>query len=328
MYPWPHTLARHQHSHDFGQLRHSRAASRTTMVALLTLVTMVVEIFFGLLTGSMALLADGLHMGGHALALGLASLSYALMRRYALDRRLSFGSGKIGDLAAYTSTLLLALSVVWMFFESLHRLFYPRPLMAAEALVVTLIGLVVNLLSAFWLHNAEDGGHDHHHHSHGHSHDHHHGDKTDYNLRAALTHVLADLATSVAALIGLLAAWLWGWVWLDPLIALAASVVITRWVISLLRQSTAVLLDTQDKNMAHNVRQRLATIADTAVTDLHLWRIGSQNWTLVAVVVHDGKATPEDYRATLADLPNLHHPIIEVQYCPCANPEAAAAPAS
>lgn len=288
------------HPHDFGQTGRRRAERRIRLAALITFVTMLGEVACGWLTGSMALLADGIHMAGHALALGLAAFSYALVRRYALDRRLSFGSGKIGDLAAYSSTLFLALSTVFLAGESLHRLLAPLPLYAREAFLVTALGLVINLICAFLLHE-------------GHAHEHAHA--PDSNLRAAFLHVLADLVTSVAAILGLAAAWLWQWNWLDPVIALAACVLILRWSVTLMRQTAAVLLDRQEHGaLAAQVQARLAALPNVTITDFHLWRVGQNAWTLVAALrcTGDHPPTPDECRAQLADLPGLHHPIIEV----------------
>lgn len=299
------------HPHDFGQTGTRRAERRTRLAALITFVTMLGEVACGWLTGSMALLADGIHMAGHALALGLAAFSYALVRRYALDRRLSFGSGKIGDLAAYSSTLFLAASTVFLAAESLHRLLAPQPLHAREALAVTVLGLIVNLICAFLLHEGHSHGHDHEH-----AHNHEHAHAPDSNLRAAFLHILADLVTSLAALLGLAAAWLWQWNWLDPVIALAACVLILRWSVTLMRQTAAVLLDRQEHGaLAAQIQARLAALPNVTITDFHLWRVGQNAWTLVAAIRCAGDQpppTPDECRAQLADLPGLHHPIIEV----------------
>ena len=220
---------------------------------------------------------------------------------------MSFGSGKIGDLTAYSSTLFLALSTVFLAGESLHRLLAPQPLHAREALAVTVLGLAVNLICAFLLHEG---------HGHGHGHDHEHAHAPDSNLRAAFLHVLADLVTSVAALLGLVAAWLWQWNWLDPLIALAACVLILRWSLTLMRQSAAVLLDRQEHGaLAAQVQARLATLPNVTITDFHLWRVGQNAWTLIAALRCAGDKpppTPDECRALLADIAGLHHPIIEV----------------
>jgi len=289
-------------------------------VTMLTLATMAAEIVGGLWSGSMALLADGIHMTGHALALGLAAVAYALARRHAHDRRLSLGSGKIGDLAAYTSALLLGVTTVWLVAESVHRLLSPRPIHLTEALVVAVVGLVVNLLSAWLLAGGEDSQHHHHDHPQEHLHDHHHGHdhavRRDSNLRAALVHVWADACTSVAAIIGLTAARLKGWQWLDPAIALLACGVILHWTVGLLRQTTAVLLDREGpRELRRRIQERIESIADSRVVDLHLWSVGQNTWTLVATVVTHLSVPPEQYKTRLADLRMLHHPVIEVHYC-------------
>lgn len=298
--------------HDFGHGKRSRAEKRTLVATLFTLATMIAEILGGWLTGSMALLADGVHMGGHTVALGLAAGAYYLTRHHADNRRFSLGSGKIGDLAAFTSALMLGLSVIWLVYESILRLVNPTVLHAREALLVAVIGLIINLLCAWLL----AGSHDHHHdHAHGHADGHDHAHQ-DHNLRAALVHVIADAVTSVAAIVGLIAAWAWGWNWLDPLIALVASVVILRWAVGLLRQTGAILLDAEaPETMRVQVRERLESIPDSQVVDLHLWSVGQQSWVLVAAVVCHGEATPDEYRSSLADMPQIHHPVIEVLLC-------------
>ncbi|HPQ93966.1 MAG: CDF family Co(II)/Ni(II) efflux transporter DmeF [Thiothrix sp.] len=319
--PCPTIRAVH-HLHDFGQGQKHSAEQRTLLVTLLTLVTMFAEIIGGLVTGSMALLADGIHMGGHALALGLAFMAYYLARHYATDPRLTLGSGKINDLAAYTSALLLGLSCVWLVFESVSRLLSLQPLLPKEAMVVAVIGLLVNLLSAWLLAGGHEHGHTHSHHDHDHAHDDHaHEHPRDHNLHAALMHVLADAVTSVAAIIGLAAAWLWGWNWLDPLIALLASAVILRWAWQLLRQTGAILLDTEGPQALHQqIRQRLESVPGTQVQDLHLWSVGQGAWTLMASVVTHEPRSPDDYKARLHGVESLHHPIVEVYHCQQCSP--------
>lgn len=297
------------HDHGFGQGARHSAETRTLVVASITCVMMVIELAVGLWTGSMALLADGIHMGGHAVALGLAASAYYLARRYARDRRLSLGSGKINDLAAYTSALLLGVSTLWLMLESGRRLLYMEPLQPLEAMVVAVIGLAVNLLSAWLLAGADD-------HHHNHEHDHEHGTHGDHNLRAALLHVMADAATSVAAILGLLGAWLWGWHWLDPAIAMVASLVILRWSWGLLRQTVGILLDAEaPAELRRLVGERLEAVADSHVADLHLWSVGHNAWTLVASVVSHAPASPDMYKAALAGLEGIHHPVVEIHHC-------------
>ena len=332
------TTARVEHDHGFGQGHANRAEGQVRLVAAITLSAMVAEIAAGWWTGSMSLLADGLHMGGHAVALGLAASAYWLARCYAQDRRLSFGSGKILDLSAYTSALLLGISALWLIPESIGRLLHPQPLQPMEALLVAVFGLLVNLGSAWLLNTHEsahaDPQHGHGHHGYGHSqghvhdhggharhhhephHEHPHSAHHDSNLQAALMHVIADALTSVAAILGLLAAWLWGWRWLDPLIALLAAGLVLRWALILIRQSGAVLLDAQaPAELREQVMQRLTSVAHSRGTDLHLWSVGQDRWTLVASVVSHEQVVPERYKQALASLEHLHHPIIEIHAC-------------
>lgn len=295
------TFKQIHHRHDFGQGRLQKAEKRAWAVALLTLIVMFAEIIAGLMTGSMALLADGIHMGGHAIALGLAAMAYFLSRRYAEDRRLSFGSGKIKDLAAYTSALLLALSSVWLVVESVHRLLTPETLHAFEAMIVAIIGLVVNVASILLL----SGAHEHHHH-----HEH------DNNIKAALFHVIADAVTSVAAIAGLAAAWLWGLNWLDPAIAMVAAILILRWSWDLLKNTGAILLDAEAPvELRVQIQQHLESIPDTQISDLHLWSVGQGAWTLVASVITHHPHSPNDFKQMLNGIEGLHHPIVEVHLC-------------
>ena len=365
--------------HEFGQEGKSKAENRTLLVTVLTFATMIAEIVAGIWTGSMALLADGIHMGGHALALGLAFAAYYLSRRYARDRRLSFGSGKINDLIAYSTSLLLVLTAALIAWESIGRLLGHNEIMAQEAMLVATLGLAINLLS-FWIlqggnDDIEEYGEEHDHLGHHGAHRHGAGARArgkasgknqhaegpcgacaegkekregesereseregeregeresenaaenvvvlpkqkDRNLNAAIVHVLADAATSVAAIIGIAAAWAWGWTWLDPLIALAASVLIARWGATLLAQTAMVLLDAEAaEQIKATILEKLTGAGDTEVIDLHVWSIGRNAWTMIASVIHHGSLTPQDYKMILESVEGLHHPVIEVQKC-------------
>src|SRR5262245_58952677 len=238
-HPHDHDLTPWQHNHRF-DIGNPRGESRTRWVLVLTIVTMVAEIGAGWWTGSMALLADGWHMGTHALALGVAAVAYALARRHAEDTRYSFGTWKIEVLGSFASALVLGLVAVGIVGESVVRLWRAEPIRLETALLVAVIGLIVNLVSAWMLHggqHAHDGhAHGDHDHDHDRGHDHHaHGH--DLNLRAAYVHVLADPLTSLLA-IGALAGALWlGWWWLDPLVGVLGAVVIGAWSVGLLRES-------------------------------------------------------------------------------------------
>jgi cation diffusion facilitator family transporter len=322
MPPHQHDLRPFEHSHVFDH-GNPQGEARTRWVLALTLLTMVGEVAVGWWTNSMALLADGWHMGTHALALGVAVLAYGLARRHARDPRYAFGPWKIEVLAGFASALALALVAVAIAAESLTRLWSPQLIAARMALQVAVLGLVVNLLSAWLLHGA-DGGHADHHHDHepGHVHDHHQGQGhpqggSDLNLRAAYVHVLADALTSVLAIAALLGALWWGWWWLDPVVGLLGAAVIAVWAVGLLRQSARVLLDREmDHPIVAEVRSALQADGDTQVADLHLWRVGREQFALVACVVADAPFTADEYRARLAPLRPIVHATIEVQRCP------------
>ncbi len=318
-----HDLSPWQHSHVF-DAGNRRGEARTRAVLVVTLITMVVEIGAGWWSGSMALLADGWHMGTHALALGVAAAAYALARRHARDTRFSFGTWKIEVLGSFASALVLALVAVGIVIESAGRLWRAEPIAIEFALIVAVTGLVVNLLSAWLLHGAGEGGadaghaHEHAHEHAGHAHAHeHHGH--DLNLRAAYVHVLADALTSVLA-IGALAGALWlGWWWLDPLVGVAGALVIGVWAVGLLRESAAVLLDREmDPALTQRIRTALESDGDAVVADLHVWRVGRGQLAAIVCIVADAPLAPSAYRERLAVHQQLVHVSVEVNRCPAA----------
>ena len=310
-----HSIDRWTHEHVFLGKQHSRNERRTWFVVVLTAVMMVGEIAGGAIFGSMALLADGWHMATHAAALGISAVAYVLARRQARNSKFAFGTGKFGDLAAFSSAVILALVAVQIAYESLVRMIHPVPIAYGEAITIAVVGLAVNLLSAWLLRNEP---HDHAHHDHGHSHElHHHLRDRDNNLRAAYVHVLADAATSVLAILALLVAMSSQWVWIDPLVGMVGSAVIASWAYGLIRQSGAVLLDVaSDKAVESAIRERLETRGDR-ITDLHLWQIGPGHQAAVVSIVSDRPQAPAAYKSRLADVPGLSHVTVEVQRCPC-----------
>lgn len=309
-----------RHEHVFLGADHARNERRTWLVIGLTGSMMVAEIAGGAVFGSMALMADGWHMFTHAGALAIAALAYRCARRHAGDPRLAFGSGKLGDLAAFASAILLALVALLIGWECVARMAAPVPIRFGEAIAVAVLGLAVNLLSAWLLHDRDLRHHDehdrHHHDRHGeHAHDHPHGAGRDHNLRAAYLHVLADAMTSVLAIAGLLAGRVYGWVWMDPLMGVVGAMVIARWSWGLMRDSGAVLIDAvPDRGAAAAVRDRLETGGDRVV-DLHLWRIGPGHNAAVVSLVSDHPEPPAHYKARLSGLPGLSHVTVEVQPC-------------
>jgi cation diffusion facilitator family transporter len=310
------SLDRHMHDHVFLGARHDDNARRTWFVVALTLVMMAGEIVAGSFFGSMALLADGWHMGTHAAALGIAGAAYLFARRQSGNARFSFGTGKFGDLAAFSSALILGMIAIQVAYESVLRLMSPVPIAYGEAIAVACLSLVVNAFSAWLLH----GSHDHHHgHAHVHDHDHddhdHHHHHQDNNFRAAYVHVLADVATSVLAIGALVIAMYSGWTWTDPAVGLIGSVVIASWAITLIRDAGSVLLDVSfDKRLERTIRARLET-GDDRVTDLHVWQLGPGHCAAVISLISDAPLQPANYKERLRDLRGLSHVTVEVEHC-------------
>jgi cation diffusion facilitator family transporter len=305
-----HSLDQWTHDHVFLGAQHTQHERRTWFVVALTIVMMVGEITAGSFFGSMALLADGWHMATHAAALGIAALAYLFARQHARNSSFTFGTGKFGDLAAFSSAIILGLIAVQIAYESALRLMHPVPIAYGEAIPVAVLGLGVNLVSAWLLRDSH--GHDHHH-GHDHSHgDHHHHDN---NLRAAYVHVLADAATSVLTIAALVIAMYAGWVWIDPAVGIIGSLVIANWAFGLIRDSGAVLLDVcADKNLEAVIRERLETKGDR-VTDLHLWQVGPGHRAAVISVISDSPLPPATYKRRLGGLQGLCHITVEVELC-------------
>lgn len=300
-----------QHHHQFN-MENPQGERNTWKVISLTLVMMVIEIIAGLLFGSMALLADGFHMATHTFALGITAIAYYYSRKHAHDRRYSFGTGKIGVLGGYTSAIFLALVSFVMIFESIMRLVTPISIRFNEAIFVAVIGLAVNLVSAYLLHGHEVG----HHHS-----DHEHNDHQDHNLRAAYLHVIADALTSLLAIIALVTGKYFGWFWMDPIMGIVGAVVILRWAYSLVTQTGKILLDYNlDKDFMTKIKAILESDSDTRLSDIHAWKLGSQKYAaIVSIVTHHPKA-PDYYKGLLKSLTDIVHLTIEVHNCndePC-----------
>jgi cation diffusion facilitator family transporter len=302
-----HSLEPWTHDHVFLGHQHLRNERRTWFVVAITAIMMVGEIAAGTYFGSMALLADGWHMATHAAALGIAAVAYLFARQHARNSSFAFGTGKFGDLAAFSSAIILAMIAIQIAYESAIRLVNPVPIAYGEAIAVAALGLGVNLVSAWLLRDTHD-----HHHSDGHSHGHRHHDN---NLRAAYVHVLADAATSVLAILALVIAMVAQWVWADPAVGIIGSLVIARWAYGLIRDSGAVLLDVSaDKKLEGVIRDRLETKGDK-VTDLHLWQVGPGHRAAVISVVSDHPLPPATYKRRLAGLRGLSHVTVEVEAC-------------
>ncbi|MFM5449538.1 CDF family Co(II)/Ni(II) efflux transporter DmeF [Aeromonas veronii] len=288
------------------------AEQKTRWAVLLTVIMMVVEIGGGWFYNSMALLADGWHMSSHALALGLSVLAYRAARHFARDHRFSFGTWKIEVLGGFTSALLLVGVAGLMLFESVFRLLDPSPIHYQQAIAIALVGLLVNLACAWLL--KDDHGHHHEHHDHDHHHDHddHHGHQ-DLNLRAAYIHVLADAATSVLAILALVGGMLWGADWLDPLMGIVGAVLVAVWAWGLLRDSGRVLLDAEmDTPLVAEIREVIAELPGTDIRDLHVWRVGQQQYACVLSLLMVNPLPAQQIRERLAIHEELVHVTIEI----------------
>jgi cation diffusion facilitator family transporter len=312
-----HSLQQWQHGHAFLGARHDRHARRTWLVVALTAAMMVAEIAGGSIFGSMALVADGWHMSTHAGALAIAGFAYHFARKHADDPRFTFGTGKLGELAGFASAVILALVALFIGYESVQRMLSPIPIIFTEAITIAVLGLAVNVVSAFLLRDDHDHHDDHHGHGYGHAHPHHdHDHHHDTNLRAAYLHVLADALTSVLAIAALLAARYYGWVWMDPAVGIIGAFVIASWSISLIRSSGATLLDiVPEADLASHIKEMLEVGGDR-VTDLHIWRVGPGHTAVVGSIVTDDPRDPSFYKARLQTLPRLSHVTIEVHECP------------
>jgi cation diffusion facilitator family transporter len=304
----------HDHVFDIG----SRAAERgTRLVMWITAAMMVVEIVAGWWFNSMALLADGWHMSSHALAIGLSAFAYAAARRYARDPRFAFGTWKIEILGGFASAIFLLGVAALMVVGSVERILAPAPIHYREAIVVAVLGLVVNVVCALILghahHHDDDGGH-----HHGHEHHHH-----DLNLRSAYLHVIADAATSVLAIVALIGGWIYGWAWLDPVMGIVGAVLVANWARGLLVDTGKVLLDREmDHPLVAEIREAVETGPEagaTRITDLHVWRVGKCAYSCaLSVLTHDPALTPAAIRAQLAVHEEIVHTTIEIQLCPAA----------
>ena len=313
-----HSIDEYRHGHVFLGEAHERNERKTWGVIALCAAMMVVEIFGGCWFGSVALIADGLHMSTHAGALLIAALAYTTSRRYVRDERLAFGTGKFGDLAAFSSAIVLAMIALLIGYESVERLIAPVPIAFTEAIPIAAVGLCVNLMSAWLLRDEHDHHHGHSHDHHGHSHHDHHGHAavhTDHNLRAAFVHVVADAAVSVLVIVGLVLGRQFGWVWMDPVMGLLASVVILNWSWTLLRSAGAILLDVcPDPGLGRLIAARLEQKGDR-ISDLHLWRVGPGHLAAIVSLVSDDPRSPAQYKRRLAGLRGLSHVTIEVERC-------------
>ena len=307
-----HSLDRWKHDHTFGQDQPTTAERRTLLVVALTAATMVAEVVGGLWTSSMALLADGVHMASHTLALGIGAFAYVYARRHARDPRYSFGIGKVNALGGFTGALLLAVVALGMGWESVSRLVEPGAIAYDEAIPVAILGLAVNVASVFIL--AGRRGHDHgHHHGHGHG-DHHHA-HGDHTLRSAYLHVLTDALTSVLAIVALLGAKHMEAPWLDPVMGMVGALLVANWSRGLLAQTTRVLLDRQAPDAVSDGVRNALELGDDRIADLHVWSIGPGIYAAVVSLVSHAPLPPEEYHARIPAELAVRHVSVEVHRC-------------
>jgi cation diffusion facilitator family transporter len=307
-----HVEANHRiHDHVFDE-GNPLAERNTRWAVLLTIVMMVAEITSGWMFNSMALLADGWHMSSHALALGLSVAAYAAARRFAQHPRFAFGTWKIEVLGGYTSAIFLVGIAGLMLFQSVARLLAPTPIQYDQAILVAVLGLLVNLVCAWLLKD----GHHHHHEDEDHHHDHNHH---DLNLRAAYLHVITDALTSFLAIVALFGGKLWGANWLDPVMGIVGAILVTIWAVGLIKNTANVLLDAEmDKPIANRVKERVCSkIPKTEVTDFHLWRVGKKHYACILSLTTNSAVTPDNVKESLKDLEELAHITIEVN---CSRP--------
>lgn len=302
------TLVPWQHDHDFALL-HKKGEARTRQVLVITALTMIVEIVAGTRFGSMALLADGWHMGTHVAAFMITIFAYRYARKHAKNPLFTFGAGKVGVLGGFASAIALAVVALVMAAESIQRMLMPQVIHFEEAIGVAILGLLVNVVCAFLLES---------HHEH---HDHHH----DHNLKAAYLHVLADAFTSVLAIIALVSGKMFGWHQLDPVMGIVGALVITRWSYGLLQETAPILLDsTRDEHDKLFIMKTIEEDADNRVVDLHLWKVGPDAYAvIVSLVTHFPRPT-EHYKNLLLKIPGLAHVTVEVHQCQgesCSTPQ-------
>jgi len=328
-----YNLERWQHNHDF-MIIYEKGESRTMQVLILTMITMIVEVIAGNIFGSMALLADGWHMGTHVAAFAISIFAYRYARRHSSDPEFSFGTGKVSVLGGFASAIALSVVALVMAFESIGRLISPAEIRFNEAIIVAISGLVINLVSAFLLQDHHDHDHDHSHDAHEHDddddhddHDHEHeheedehddhgthkGHHQDHNIRAAYMHVIADAFTSVLAIIALFSGKYLGWNWLDPIMGLVGATVITKWAYGLVKDTSSILLD---QCIGSKTREKIKRVieadSDNRVVDIHIWKVGPAHYaTIISLVTHYEKP-PEHYKSLLSGFEDITHVTIEV----------------
>lgn len=293
-----------EHSHDFG-VDSAQNKSKVKIVFWLTTIIMVLEIAAGTWSGSMALLADGWHMGTHSAAFLIAIFAYSYAKKNANNRSFSFGTGKVNYLGGFASAIALAIVALLMILESVQRIIEPNNIHFNEAIIVAVVGLIVNIVSAFILKD------DHHHHDHHGDSDHHHDH--DHNMKAAYLHVLADALTSVLAIVALLTGKYMGIIWIDPVMGIVGAIVILHWSYGLIKESSTVLLDKSvDVSTFEKISQTLDK-RNTIINDIHVWKIASTHQAAILSVSSPFPLSTEEYKKILSEsLPQISHVSVEI----------------
>ena len=305
-----HSLDTWQHPHDFTVIQ-EHGEKRTRQVLIITAVTMLFEIAAGMAFGSMALLADGWHMGTHVAAFLITIFAYRFAQKHADNKAFAFGTGKVSVLGGFASAIALIVVALIMLIESGQRILAPQPIHFNEAIGVAVLGLLVNIACAFLLQG---------HHDHGHDDDGHHRHH-DHNLKAAYLHVLADALTSLLAIAALLFGKYLGWNWLDPLMGIVGALVISRWAYGLVRETGTILLDGSigGKELAA-IKEKIEGTLDNRIADMHVWKVGPAHYAAILSIVTHYPQKIEYYKELLRDFTNLAHLTVEVHPCesePC-----------
>ncbi|MFO7666427.1 MAG: CDF family Co(II)/Ni(II) efflux transporter DmeF [Desulfobacterales bacterium] len=304
-----------QHHHIFN-VDKKAIERRTLIVVIITFVTMIAEILFGWISNSMALLADGWHMGTHAFALGISLIAYITARKYVKDETFTFGTWKIEILGAYTSAIVLGIVGVIMIYSSIERMINPLNIYFNQALFVAILGLLVNLVCAIIL-NSGGYAHEHGHHHHGEDeHSHHKHEHEDLNLKSAYLHVMADAMTSVLAIVALLGAKYFNFIWLDPFMGIVGAGLIIRWSYLLLRDTGGILLEHEVNDaIVNEIKSEIESDGDTKICDLHIWRVAQNRYACILSLVTEKKYSIEEYKERLKKVHELAHVTIEINEC-------------
>lgn len=301
-----HSLHLWRHDHVFGQDQIKTGERKTKLVIAITVIMMVIEIGAGILYGSMALLADGLHMGSHSAALGITAFAYWYARKHAHDSTFIFGTGKVNALAGFSSAILLVFFALVMAWESINRFFNPVEIIFDQAIAVAVIGLIVNAVSVFILGDSKHKEEEYHHHEHTHA---------DHNLRSAYLHVLADALTSVLAIFALSAGKFFGFGWMDPMMGIVGAILVSKWSWGLLRDTSHTLLDKEvSKEIQNKIKEAIEQKDDNKVADLHLWCIGPGIYSAAISVVTENPKSPDYYKELLPEV-GIVHTTFEVHRC-------------